>query len=98
MQALQSTLQQLEMALKAANLWQTEPVDVIALQSTMPFAYDTLRFEQWLQFVFIAKLNGLLAAGHNLPTGSCILPAAELVLANHQEVLALIAQVDELLQ
>ena len=36
--------------------------------STMPFMYDTLQVEEWLQWVFVPRLHALLDANAPLPT------------------------------
>lgn len=74
-------LQELEDTLKSHELWQNTPVAAEKLQSTAPFCCDTLRFEQWLQFVFIPKMLELLAANAPLPSNMAIAPMAEMSFA-----------------
>lgn len=58
---LKRQLLALERALQQAELWSQQPPAPTLLQSREPFAVDTLRFEQWLQWIFIPKLRKLLA-------------------------------------
>lgn len=74
-------LQELEDTLKAHELWQSTPITPEKLYSTAPFCCDTLRFEQWLQFVFIPKMLELLAANAPLPNNMAIAPMAEMSFA-----------------
>ena len=50
----------LEQSLREEMLWSSSTPPDKALQSILPFALDTLSFEQWLQFVFIPKIKFLL--------------------------------------
>ena len=47
------------------------------MASTLPFHYDTLTFEQWLQFVFIESMNLIIEKNHPLPSEILLLPMAE---------------------
>ncbi|TPH13845.1 YqcC family protein [Litorilituus lipolyticus] len=67
----------LEKQLKAGNLWQRKPPSREALASELPFCYDTLRFEQWLQFIFIPKMEFIISNKHVLPTKIALTPIAE---------------------
>ncbi|MCG7545161.1 YqcC family protein [Pseudoalteromonas sp. MM17-2] len=70
-------LTQLQGELANAGLWQDKPVAEHLLQSSQPFCVDTLRFEQWLQFVFIPKMRALIHAKHPLPSAIALTPMAE---------------------
>lgn len=48
-----------------------------ALASTQPFCIDTLEFPQWIQFVLLVRVRGLIEAGAALPERSDIAPMAE---------------------
>ncbi len=75
-------LLELEAALLKDNLWSETPPAAAALASTAPFCCDTMPLEHWLQFVFIPKMQQLIAAGMPLPASIAILPLAELVYAS----------------
>ncbi|AZZ99156.1 YqcC family protein [Pseudoalteromonas sp. R3] len=83
-------LDELEHTLRQAELWQATPVPVEALRSTQPFCCDTLRFEQWLQFVFVVKMRALLQSGSALPANMAIAPMAEISLAQHPQLAVLL--------
>lgn len=71
------SLLRIEIELRALNLWScTEPPDE-ALQSTQPFAVDTLLFTEWLQFVFLPRMKNIIEADGPLPTSSGIAIMAE---------------------
>ncbi|WP_166838833.1 YqcC family protein [Rheinheimera pleomorphica] len=77
-EVVQQLLDELEAELKAQQLWASQAPDATSLSSTLPFCYDTLKLEQWLQFIFLPRLQALLDAQHALPTKVSILPMAEL--------------------
>lgn len=74
---LRHHLQQLEAELRAAALWGSQPPSEQALASTMPFMYDTLQIEEWLQWVFVPRLHALLDANAPLPGNCSVHPLAE---------------------
>ena len=76
---IQLLLDALESELKQLELWSLVQPDEQALQSRLPFCVDTLRFEQWLQFIFIPKMQLLLDTASPLPTKIALLPLAEQV-------------------
>ena len=67
---------ELEELLKAAGMWSAVTPSQEALASQQPFACDTLAFEQWLQFIFIPRLQALLKT-NTLPPTMQIQPMAE---------------------
>lgn len=76
---LASLLQQLEQQMKADNLWTKTKPSTEALNSQQPFAFDTLPFEKWLQFIFIEKFSYLNNNHLPIPTQFQISPMAEQV-------------------
>lgn len=74
---LSALLDDMQGELQRLNLWETVPPDPKAFQSVMPFFADTMKFTQWLQWVFIARFRALLAGGHGLPTECDVAPLAE---------------------
>lgn len=75
-QTLAQLLVELENALRQENLWQDEQPSSQALQSTAPFAIDTLTFVQWLQFIFLEKMQHLVRFSLPLPNKMLVLPMA----------------------
>ena len=67
----------LEQSLREAKLWSSKVPSIKALQSNLPFAIDTLSFEQWLQFVFIPKMSEIVSTESTLPDNVELLPMAE---------------------
>ncbi|MGO2012837.1 MAG: YqcC family protein [Pseudoalteromonas sp.] len=99
-QQTQLYLNQLSVLLKQHQLWQDEPIAETALESKVPFCHDTMAFEQWLQFVFIEKMQNLIDTKQSLPTSLAIAPMGELMLAQKnggQEITAQLKAFDNLL-
>lgn len=76
-QNIADSLLRIEMELRALDLWSSEPPSDEAVQSTQPFAVDTLLFTEWLQFVFLPRMAALVEANGPLPVTSGIAPMAE---------------------
>lgn len=70
-------LLELERALRELDLWESRQFAPHELVSQMPFAVDILTFPQWLQFIFIVKMNQLLEQGMALPSVSGMEPMAQ---------------------
>lgn len=74
---IQTLLTDLENQLRAVQCWDAQAPAAEALASTTPFAADSLEFCQWLQWVFIPKIQAMLEQGP-LPAMACgIAPMAE---------------------
>ena len=67
----------LEKSLREAVLWSAHPPSTEALKSELPFALDTMQFEQWLQFIFIPKMSEIVTYNSALPESLELLPMAE---------------------
>lgn len=83
--------------LRDANLWSSTAPSDKALQSTVPFSFDVMPFEQWLQFIFIPKMSELINADSELPSNVKLLPMAEQSFGsadNCSKVIDLIKQID----
>ena len=94
-------LAQIATELQAIGLWSGQAPTAQALASTAPFCYDTMPFAQWLQFVFLPRMQALLDAGLALPTQISLCPMAEEAFKHlNNQALPLInriAELDELL-
>lgn len=91
-------LAQLEAQMSALQLWQASSPSQAALSSEQPFAIDTLEPNEWLQWIFIVRINALIEQNQPLPTGFEILPYFEQVWKNQQEMetlLETLAQLDK---
>lgn len=87
----------LEQSLREAQLWSSFAPSQEALQSQLPFALDTMAFEQWLQFVFIPKMSDIINTKSILPVSLQLLPMAEQspsVTNNQSGVIDVIKQID----
>jgi uncharacterized protein YqcC (DUF446 family) len=63
--------------MRRLKLWESSPPPAEALQSLMPFCHDTLRLEQWLQWVFLPKMKRVVESEEECPSSSEIAPLAE---------------------
>lgn len=92
-------LNQLEVGLRSLGLWSDERPMAQALSSALPFCYDTLELEQWLQFVFLGRMREILEQGDRLPNSCAIYPYIEMLSATGKTVdpklAVLIQKVDE---
>ncbi|KGE02547.1 YqcC family protein [Pseudohaliea rubra] len=91
----------IEAELRQLQLWEREPPPADALASTQPFCFDTLTLPQWLQFVFLPRMQELVAAEAQLPGDCGIRPMAEEHFRNAQlpirELLLALDRIDRLL-
>lgn len=76
-QQVQERLLAIETQLKQAGLWQAVAPNSEAFASTEPFCVDTMTPLQWLQWIFLPRMQALLDAGAPLPTTLAIAPYYE---------------------
>ena len=67
----------LQAALHQADLWESPQPSEQQLASTQPFAVDTMAFEQWLRYVFIARFKSMIEARQTMPSNCNIAPMVE---------------------
>jgi uncharacterized protein YqcC (DUF446 family) len=87
----------LEQSLRGAMLWSSSAPSFEAFQSELPFALDTMSFEQWLQFIFIPKMSEIVSNKSTLPDNLKLLPMAEQSLSaagNESRLIEVIKQID----
>lgn len=99
-QAISVQLSALKSALIQAQLWEQIAPPPAALDSQMPFCCDTLRLEQWLQWLLIPRVLALIEAGHSLRFNCDIASYAEQYWPDdscHQTVIGTIRRLDCLL-
>ncbi len=70
-------LTDLERELRALQMWTAEPPEAKRLTSGQPFCVDTLGFEEWLQWVFVPRMNDLIAQRGLLPGAAQLAPMGE---------------------
>ncbi len=91
----------IEAEMRRIGLWESDAPSPQALASLQPFCYDTLRFDQWLQWIFLVRMRTLLEEGAALPTASDIAPLAEEFFADCEQetdrLLELIRRFDRLI-
>lgn len=95
---LSDALAQLEDKMLELELWQSLPPSYRALESTQPFALDTLSPTQWLQWVFMPKMQDLIESNSEVPSGFEISPYFEQAMSDKtklSELLPIIKQIDE---
>jgi len=68
----------IEQEMRHLGLWEKTPPPDEALASLVPFCYDTLKFEQWLQWVFLPKMKQALEKEIDFPASSNIASLAEM--------------------
>ncbi|MDN2667666.1 pseudouridine synthase [Vibrio lentus] len=91
-------LQQLEQQMRQCSLWSDVSPSDEALSSVEPFAIDSLQPEEWLQWIFIVKINAMMDAQMSLPKGFAIHPYFGEVWKNEAEkaeLLVTILSIDE---
>ncbi|MFY0666218.1 MAG: YqcC family protein [Natronospirillum sp.] len=79
------------------GLWSEQYPTADAMASVEPFAVDTMDLEQWLQFIFVARLQAILDAQAPLPASCEIAPYAEQRFqdrADTAELIRIIAKID----
>lgn len=67
----------IEAQLRQLGLWDAIAPSARALSSEEPFCVDTLTLPQWLQFIFLPTLYGMLERSDPLPERCGIAPMAE---------------------
>lgn len=92
----------IEQEMRRIGLWESTPPPQEALESLVPFCYDTLKFEQWLQWVFLSKMKQALEKQIDFPTSSNIATLAEMCFqemsrADTKRLLELLSQFDEII-
>jgi len=92
----------IERALRLHGLWSPQAPSAEALASTVPFALDSLRFEEWLQWIFLPRMKILLETDQALPNASGILAMAETLYAHQlderRSLLEALGRFDQLIQ
>lgn len=91
----------IERELHLRGWWSEQAPSAEALASVVPFAVDTLSFEQWLQWIFLPRMRLILENGLALPNASGILVMAETVYSDRpqesRELRRLLAEFDQLI-
>ncbi|GJM05616.1 MAG: hypothetical protein DHS20C09_16120 [marine bacterium B5-7] len=70
-------LLEVEASLRTHGKWDKYRPDASDLNSTIPFCMDTLKFEQWLQWIFLPRMKDTIEKTKPLPAQSGIFEYAE---------------------
>ena len=70
-------LLEVEASLRTHGKWDESKPASRALNSQIPFCMDTLKFEQWLQWIFLPKMKDTIEQTKPLPERSAIYEYAE---------------------
>lgn len=95
-QAITNQIERIKQELQNIKLWQISPPHADAFLSQEPFAIDTMQAHEWLQWVFIPRVQILIDSGIKLPKFA-LHPYFEEALKegeNVNELLKLIKQLD----
>jgi len=94
-------LLEVEGTLRSHDRWDADQPAPSALNSAQPFCIDTLRFEQWLQWIFLPRMKSVLEDSKPLPARSRIHSYAESCLRKNDPptstLLRLIKRFDDLI-
>ena len=99
-QFTQEKLHAIEQQLRALNIWSLAHPSDAAMASTAPFACDLMPLEQWLQFIFLPKMQAIIQQRQALPSNIAIAPMAQYVWKNkhdYQPLIFLLNDLDTLL-
>ena len=95
---ISTLLDAVEAEMQRNGMWQEASPSAAALASLEPFAIDTLSFDEWLQWIFIAKLRTMIDVGAPLPSSCSVAPMAEESWARRspepKEIIALLVRID----
>jgi len=97
-ETIKQLLERLESELSAHQLWQSQIPAEHKLSSQQPFAVDTLEPHEWLQWIYIPKLQELVESKQVLPKGYLIAPYFEqtwIDLPHLGPLLDLLREIDE---
>lgn len=100
-QRIADVVLEVEANLRVSGQWEQDAPSPAAMASSQPFCLDTLRFEQWLQWIFLPRMKDILEQQHPLPARSGIYEYAEDCCHKDDlrsgQLLALIKRFDELI-
>lgn len=100
--AVHACVQAITAELQRCGLWSTQKPSPDALASQQPFCVDTLFFQEWLQWIFIPRMQQLREQQQPLPESSGIAAMAEVAFAAYPpqqttQLMRLLEQFDQLL-
>ena len=91
----------IEAEMRRLRMWKDTAPSPRAMRSVEPFCYDTMSFDEWLQWVFLPRMKAILENGA-LPDESNIWPLADEFCRSHggdtAVLLDLIQQFDDMIE
>jgi uncharacterized protein YqcC (DUF446 family) len=69
---VQTKIAAIEAEMKRLGWWQDQPLKPEQYDFHQAFAMDTLTFTQWLQFIFIPRVNDIIASQGVFPDHSMV--------------------------
>ena len=92
----------IEAEMRRLRMWKDAAPAPRAMRSAEPFCYDTMGFDEWLQWVFLPRMRAILENGSHLPEESLIFPLAEEFCRSHtgdtSALLELIQRFDQVIE
>lgn len=61
-----------------AGMWEVERPGEEAMENHGPYGQGVMSFEQWLRWVFVARVRHAMETGEEYPAGSCVADRAVL--------------------
>ena len=65
---IKARIDEIEAEMKTAGMWSESPLPPEAYDFHKAFAMDTMAYSQWLQFVFVPRVNDLITSGGQFPS------------------------------
>lgn len=97
-QQVRQHLTDLQIVLTLNRLWEATPPSAEDLANEQPFCIGTLSATQWLQWVFIPRMNAILDANAPLPYNFAITPYLSEALKDHENLAQICAPLNALEQ
>src|SRR5215467_6373067 len=97
--AVAAKLDEIEEEMKRIGLWQEKALAPEQYNFTSAFAMDTMSFDQWLQFIFVPRVRGIISAGGGFPASSSVGAQAVREFDTHpnaQRLITLLSEFDRL--
>jgi uncharacterized protein YqcC (DUF446 family) len=71
-ETVQVRIDEIETEMKSIGMWHAEPLPPEAYDFHRAFAMDTMTFSNWLQFIFVPRVNQIIDSGEPFPTSSSV--------------------------
>ena len=71
-ETVNARIDEIEVEMRRIGLWSEKPPAPEAFDFHRAFAMDTMAFSQWLQFIFVPRVNQIIESGEPFPTHSSV--------------------------